>query len=106
MKNKQTKFDPFKNLVLDKYEQEIEDALERGEYEPVSKEELKKTQEFFQEAARNTLEELKSKRVSVRVRQGDLNKLKARARQKNIPYQTLLNLIIRAFVNGEFSVKL
>ena len=28
--NKNKKFDPFENLALDKYEQELEDALNKG----------------------------------------------------------------------------
>jgi len=32
---KKVKFDPFKNLVLDKYEQEIENAIESEEFESV-----------------------------------------------------------------------
>lgn len=48
MRNK--KFDPFKNLVLDEYEQEIEDALERGEF--VSDPNFKETKKMFEEAVK------------------------------------------------------
>ncbi len=98
--------DPFKNLVLDKYEQEIEDALERGEYKSASKEELEETKKMFKEAAKNYRELQKSKRITVRLKQMDLIKLKAKAKEKNIPYQTLLNVLIRDFVEGKYSIKL
>jgi len=107
MKSKKTNKDPFKNLVLDEYEQELESAFERGEYKPVSKEEFEKTKKMLQEAASNTLAELrKSQSITLRVKQVDLLKLKARAKKKNIPYQTLLGALIRDFVEGKYSLKL
>jgi len=45
--------DPFKNLVLDEYEQEISDAIEKGKYKsiPLAQREIKK----LQRVARYTL---------------------------------------------------
>ena len=50
---KKKKFDPFENLVLDEYEQDIEDALERGEF--VSDPNFAENKKMFEEAARRTL---------------------------------------------------
>lgn len=94
----------FKNLVLDEYEQEIEDSLACGEWKTVPNFEKRKKE--LQEAARNTLQMRKTKRISLRVNQGDLLKLKAKAVKTNIPYQTLLNALIRDFVSGKYSIKL
>ena len=104
MKNK--KFDPFENLVLDDYEKELEASIARGEWVSVSPEEFKETKKLLVEAARNTLKLRKSKRVTIRLNQGDLIKVKARAKQANISYQTLLGALIRDYVEGNYSLKL
>lgn len=101
-KNKQ--HDPFKNLILDDYEKELENSLARGEWKSVkNSEELK---EMFREAATRYRQLEKSKPITVRVNQGDLIKLQARAKNKNIPYQTLLSALIRAYVEDDYSIKL
>lgn len=98
------KFDPFKNLVLDEYEKEIEASIARGEWKPVENaEEMKK---MWKEAARRHNELNKSKKITLRVKQADLIKLKAKAKRTSIPYQTLLGALIRDFVEGDYSVKL
>lgn len=102
MRNK--KFDPFKNLVLDEYEQEIEDALERGEF--VSDPNFKETKKMFEEAARRHIELENSKSVTLRIKQKDLMKLKAKAARNNIPYQTLINLLINSYTEGKTKLSL
>lgn len=102
MKNK--KFDPFKNLVLDKYEQEIEDALEREEYVPVENpEEINK---ILTEAAKNFTELENSKSITLRIKNMDLIKLKAKAARIKIPYQTLINLLINSYNAGKTKISL
>lgn len=97
-------FDPFENLVLDDYEKEIEASLERDEWVPVKNQsEVKK---MWQRSAKRALDLRKSKKITVRVNQGDLIRLKAKAQRSNIPYQTLLGVLIRDFVKGDYSVKL
>lgn len=96
---KTKKFDPFENLVLDEEEQEIEDALARGEFE--SDPDLEKTKTILAEAATRYLELHKSKPVTLRVNQLDLIKIKAKAKSKNIPYQTLLGALLHDFAEGD-----
>ncbi|MEN8253250.1 MAG: hypothetical protein ABFQ62_02645 [Patescibacteria group bacterium] len=96
--------DPFKDLVLDEEEQVIEDALNRGEY--VSNPNLAETKKMLEEAARNYLELNKSKPVTIRVNQLDLIKVKAKAKRKNIPYQTLLGSLIRQYATGEYTLNI
>jgi len=48
----------------------------------------------------------KSIRITFRVNQGDLVKLKAKAMEKNIPYQTLLSTLIRSYVEEGYSFRL
>ncbi len=96
-----TKFpkNPFKNLQLDQKEKETLKAYEKGEFKsmPLTKLELKK----YQEAARYTLRLMKkNKQISVRINEDVLNKLKVKAVQEGIPYQTLIGSIIYKYVNS------
>lgn len=103
MRNK--KIDPFKNLVLDKYEQEIEDALERGEF--VSDPDFeKKRKPQLVEAAKRYLDRQESKSITLRVKKKDLIKLKAKAAKNNLPYQTLINLLINRYTEGKTKLTL
>lgn len=96
---------PFSNLVLDDEEQAIEAAIERGEYEEAV--DLVDTTEMLQEAARNYKQLHTSKPVTLRINQLDLIKIKAKAKQSNIPYQTLLGAVLHDFADGkrELSIK-
>lgn len=96
--------DPFANLVLDEEEKLIEEALERGEYE--SDPHFEDTKKMLEEAAQNYLELNTSKPITVRIKQLDLIKLKAKAKAKNIPYQTLLGVLISEYVEGKTSLTL
>ncbi len=87
--------DPFANLVLDEEEKLLEEALEKGEFE--SDPNLEETKKMLQEAAAQYLELHKSKPVTLRINQLDLIKIKAKAKRKNIPYQTLLGALLHDF---------
>lgn len=102
MKNK--KIDPFKNLILDDYEQEIEDALEKGEF--VSDPNFKKNKKIFEEAAKRYIELQESKSVTLRLKKKDLIKLKAKAARNSIPYQTLIGLLINSYTEGKTKLTL
>ena len=52
-------------VILDKYEQEIEDALEKGEFESTPN--LEATKQMFQEAARNFRQLQETKSITLRV---------------------------------------
>ncbi|TSC87937.1 MAG: Uncharacterized protein G01um101416_252 [Microgenomates group bacterium Gr01-1014_16] len=96
MKNKTV--DPFKNLILDEYEQELEDALEKGEF--ISDPNFKKNKKIFEEAAKRFIELEESKSITLRVKKKDLIRVKARAERNRLPYQTLINLLITNYVDG------
>lgn len=101
---KKKKFDPFKNLVLDEYEQGIENALERGEF--VSDPNFEENKKMFEEAAKRFLERKESKSITLRVKKRDLARLKAKAARNNIPYQTLINLLINSYTEGKTKLSL
>ena len=90
---------PFANLVLDEEEKLLEEAFERGEFEEDSN--LEDTKKMLQEAASRYLELHNSKPVTLRINQLDLIKIKARAKRKNIPYQTLLGALLHEFAEGK-----
>ena len=101
---KKKKFDPFKNLALDEYEQEIEDSLERGEW--VSDPNFKENKKMFEEAAHLHIALRNSKSITLRIKNIDLIRLKAKAARNKIPYQTLINLLINSYNEGKTKLSL
>lgn len=89
---------PFDQQFLDREEQVIEEALERGEYESIGN--LEETKKMLAEAAKRYKQLNTSKPITIRINQLDLIKLKARAKKKNIPYQTLLGALVNDYVEG------
>jgi len=92
------------DIKLDAYEQEIEDGLARGEY--VSTGDLDSVKAMFEEAAANYRQLQTSKRVTIRVNQSDLIKVKAKAVKHQIPYQTLLNALIHQYAEVKMQIRL
>lgn len=105
---KKNKHDPFENLVLDKEERETEEALGKainnGALESTPN--LAKTKAMLEKAAKNYVDLNKTKPVTVRIKQLDLIKLKARAKAKNIPYQTLLGSLVHEYAEGRTRLNL
>ena len=83
-----------KNIKLDREEREILKAVDRGEYvsAPMSKKEMN----ALRWAARNTL--LKNKTISIRISERDLLRLKAKAAEEGLPYQTLITSTLHKLV--------
>lgn len=89
------KANPFENQVLDAEEQEIEDALARGEC--VARKPTAEEVKYWQQIARNTL---RKKPITVRVQERDIEGLKVKALEQGIPYQTLVASILHRYVKG------
>lgn len=90
--------------VLDDYEEEKEilQAYERGELEPVdNQEEMRKK---FKEAARATM--TKTKHISIRVSEKDLRRIKAKAVESGIPYQTLIGSLLHHYADGKIALNI
>ena len=94
----------MQKIKLDKYEQEIEDAIANGEYSSVSKDELKKTKQIFVEAAKNYFEIKKSKSITIRVKNEDLLTVKSKAKGEGIPYQRIINMLINGYANNRIKL--
>ena len=91
-------------VILDKYEQQIEDALAKNEF--VSIPDLEDTKQLFQEAAKNYKKLQETKSITLRVKIEDLLKVKAKAKRNGVAYQTLISLLIRQYIKGETDVVL
>lgn len=85
-------------VTLDKYEQEIEEALADGEFVSMFDQDTKTP---LKEAVKNYKELQDTKSITLRVKKVDLIKVKAQAKRNGIAYQTLISLLIRRYVEGE-----
>ena len=86
----------MKDFKLTKYEREILDSLEKGEWQkvPNMKSELKRYRDIF---AANQ----KDKMISIRVSSVDLESFKNKANETGIPYQTLITSLMKRFAEGK-----
>lgn len=80
----------MKYFELDKEEKELEEEIERGEWVPVKNQ--AKAKKEAMEVARNTMS--KTRNINLRLSERDLHKLKAKAIEEGIPYQTLASSIL------------
>ena len=87
---------------LDSEERDILNAFEKGELKSkkTNAEELKR----LQKAAQNKLK--KDKRINIRLSETDLKKLKSKANDAGIPYQTLVGLLIHQYANGKVTINI
>jgi len=79
-------------IRLDKYELSIENEI--LDFEPLSQEEKNKIEKIIDK-------ENEKKSISLRLKKYDLEKLKERAHQEGIPYQTLLSSLIHKFITDQ-----
>ena len=79
-------------IRLDEYEESIEDEILN--FTSLSKKEKNKVEKIIDK-------ENEKKSISLRLRKYDLEKLKERAQQEGIPYQTLLSSLIHKFVTDQ-----
>lgn len=86
----------MKYYDLDSEEKQILEDFEKDQY--LSVKDFKKAKQAYQEAAVNTLS--KAKNINIRLSQKDLLKLKAKAIEDGLPYQTLVSSILHRFVNN------
>ena len=91
----------MKRIQLDQEEKEILKAFERGELRPApNQKELRKR---LVAAARNTI--LKDQRINIRLAAMDLTRIRSRAMEEGIPYQTLISSILHKYANGTLGKK-
>lgn len=76
-------------------ERDLIESTERGEWVSVGN--IEEQKEFWKEQARQTLD-AKRKRISISIPERDLLRLKTRAAEEGMPYQTLINSILHKYV--------
>ncbi|RPI16373.1 MAG: antitoxin [Ignavibacteriae bacterium] len=60
---------------------------------------LKSYKKHLQKAAKRTM--LKDQRMNIRIAKRDLDKLKAKALEEGMPYQTLVSSVLHKYLNGK-----
>lgn len=98
------KNDPFADLILDEGEKELEAALQSGDFEENSN--FEDTKKMLEDAAQQYRQLNTSKSVTLRINQLDLIKIKAKAKRNNIPYQTLLGVLVHDFAEDKKELSL
>ena len=93
---------PFKDLKLDKEEKSIEKAIENDEFVEVK--DLKKKKKLYGDYARYSLNKLKN--INIRINLKDLQKLKVKAAENGLPYQTLASTILHHYSNDKVTIKI
>lgn len=83
----------MKYVVLDSEEEQIIKDFEDGKFVRVK--DFEKQKKLFQEYARNTLN--KTKNINLRLSERDLQKLKRKAFEEGLPYQTLAASVLHKF---------
>lgn len=78
---------------LDEQERDIQAAIEKNELVPVPNEEESK--EMLVRAARATI--AKNRHISIRLSEKDLMRLRAKALELGLPYQTLIGSILHQY---------
>jgi predicted DNA binding CopG/RHH family protein len=84
------------NENLDREEQDLLDSYEREEWQQVS--DFEGEADRHRSYARETFR--KNARVNIRISSKDLDKLKTRALEEGIPYQTLIASVLHKYVTG------
>jgi predicted DNA binding CopG/RHH family protein len=87
-----------KVAYLDKDERQLAKSLENEEW--VS-DLTKKEKKQYQEYARYSLN--KKKRINLRMTERDLKKIRAKAVEEGIPYQSLISMLIHKYNEGKIS---
>ena len=88
-----------KAKYLDKDEMELAQSLENEEW--VS-DLTRKQKKRYEEYARYSLN--KQKRINIRMSERDLKKLRAKAIEEGIPYQSLISMLIHKYNEGKVSI--
>ena len=88
-----------KTAYLDKDEKELAKSLEKEEWVSDLNKKEKKQYEAY---ARYSLN--KHKRINIRMTERDLKKIRAKAIEEGIPYQSLISMLIHKYNEGKISM--
>jgi predicted DNA binding CopG/RHH family protein len=85
----------MKYYELDKEEKQLLKEVEAGEWKRVKN--FAKLKKYYQQIARNTLN--KNRNINIRITERTFFKLRTKAIEEGIPYQTLASSVLHKFVN-------
>ena len=86
------------NAKLSAEEKRMEAEIERGEWAPVSGKELRKLGAEMTESAKA---QSKEARVNLRLNHEDVEKIRQKAKQEGIPYQTLIGSVLHKYATDQ-----
>jgi predicted DNA binding CopG/RHH family protein len=86
----------MKYFELTKDEKAILEDFENDKF--ISDPDFKKNKKLYEKIARNTLNKVKN--VNLRLSERVIAKLKAKAAQEGVPYQTLASSILHKYINS------
>ena len=86
-----SEFDP-----MDEEERLLMEAIERGDTEPLPKEEEDRIKASIRGSAHN---------ITIRMKDADIEGMKAKAARFGTSYQTLINSLIHRYLNGGVIIK-
>jgi len=87
-----------KSAYLDKDEMKLAESIENEEW---ISDLTKKEKKQYQEYARYSLS--KRKRINIRMSERDLKKIRAKAIEEGLPYQSLISMLIHKYNEGKLS---
>ncbi|TNF66424.1 MAG: hypothetical protein EP298_09770 [Gammaproteobacteria bacterium] len=93
------------NKLLDKEEKKIKESLKKDEYISLKGAALEKRKAELQSKAKATMSKTR-KPISFKPDPDILSAFKEKAQAEGFPYQTLLNLLMKHYVEGNFSVQI
>ena len=91
-------------MRLTKEEKKILKDVESGKY--ISDGNIEAERKRLQLIAQNTIQLRKTKNVNIRIREDDLNKLRAKAQASGIPYQTMISVLIRQYTSDKLQIQI
>jgi predicted DNA binding CopG/RHH family protein len=89
----------IKKIYLDNNEKELAKSLENEEW---ISDLTQKDKTKYKEYARYSLN--KQKRINIRMSERDLIKIRAKAIEEGIPYQSLISMLIHKYNEGKLSI--
>ena len=88
-------------VELDEFEKQIEEELEKGEWKRTKN--YRRLEKTLKEGAKSVL---KKRPISIRLSERDIMLLKRKSLETGIPYQTLITILVRQYVEGKIKVEL
>jgi predicted DNA binding CopG/RHH family protein len=83
-------------MKLSKQEKQIVESVERGDWRSVRgvKKQIKRYKEYAEATVR------KDKRVNIRMSEKDLIRIRKKAMEEGLPYQTLISSVLHRYANN------